>query len=175
MAAIKKLKIEDVNSLSADEFKDLFKNVVELWPNAGDAVVLQRPFAHLHNLIFAFVDYLDNLNLNDKVAVLQSHPDLAGKLLTENKLSEESAAEQAFAGLNRLTDQQQLDLVELNQEYANKFGFPFVICVRQTNKIEHILSGIRERLPNNRNDEIINGIDQVKNICQIRIESIVQL
>lgn len=175
MAASKKLKIEDVNHLSAAEFNDLFKNVVELWPQAADAVVSQRPFEHLHNLIFAFVDYLENLTVDDKIAVLKSHPDLAGKLLAEDKLSEESAAEQAFAGLNRLTTDQQSDLIKLNTEYANKFGFPFVICVRQTNKIERILAGIRERLPNNRNDEIINGIDQVKNICQIRIESIVQL
>lgn len=169
-----KLNIDSVNNLSDAAFVDLFKNVVELWPNAAEAIVQQRPFVNVDELILAFANYLQNLDVEMKVGVLQSHPDLAGKLLTEDKLSIESAAEQAFAGLNRLTNEQATTLVELNDEYSKKFGFPFVICVRQNNKIERILTGIRERLPNNRNEEIINGINHVKNICQIRIEQLVE-
>lgn len=169
-----KLNIDSVNNLSDAAFVDLFENVVELWPNAAEAIVQQRPFVNVDELILAFANYLQNLDVEMKVGVLQSHPDLAGKLLTEDKLSIESAAEQAFAGLNRLTNEQATTLVELNDEYSKKFGFPFVICVRQNNKIERILTGIRDRLPNNRNEEIINGINHVKNICQIRIEQLVE-
>lgn len=174
MATSNRLNINSVNNLPNAVFVDIFKNVVELWPNAAEVVLQQRPFADLSELILAFDNYLENLSVENKVGVLQSHPDLAGKLLTEDKLSKESADEQAFAGLNSLTDEQASTLVELNEEYAQKFGFPFVICVRQNNKIERILAGIRERLPNNRNEEIINGINHVKNICQIRIKQLVQ-
>lgn len=168
-----KLTIEHINKLPATEFVDLFKNAVELWPHAAEFVVNQRPFGNLNDLVRHFSDYLENLSVTDKVAVLKSHPDLAGKLLDENKLSNESAQEQSLAGLDRLTAEKKTQLVQSNTEYSEKFGFPFVICVRQNNKIDRILAGFRERLPNQRDQEIINGIEQVKKICQLRIENIV--
>lgn len=169
----KKLSVENVNKLSATEFVNIFKNAVELWPNAAETGFLKRPFDNRSELIAQFTDYLENLSTNNKVAVLQSHPDLAGKLLDENKLSNESTDEQMSAGLNQLTVEQSLQMLELNTKYKQKFGFPFVICVRQNNKIECILDGFGKRLPNSRDKEITNGIDEVKKICQLRIEDIV--
>lgn len=169
-----KLSTEDVNKLTSIDFVRIFKNVVELWPKAAETVFDKHPFANRSELIAHFTDYLQNLNANNKVSVLQSHPDLAGKLLDENKLSNESADEQFSAGLNQLTVKQSLQMLELNTKYKQKFGFPFVICVRQNNKIEYILAGFRHRLPNDREQEIINGIEEVKKICQLRIEDIVQ-
>ena len=190
------MKIGEVNELLDGVFVDVFKNVVELYPRAAQSVVLQRPFKSLNELIDAFNNYLEALKTAEKgaqkeklmwfsilnivfflflVAILQSHPDLAGKLLFENKLSVDSANEQAAAGLNKLTDEQKNELVKLNAEYSEKFGFPFVICVRQNNKIERILEGLHQRLPNSREDEITNGINHVKKICQLRIENIVEL
>lgn len=169
-----KLSVVDVNKLTSIEFVGIFKNVVELWPKAAEAVFQKHPFANRSELIAQFTDYLQSLSTNNKVAVLQSHPDLAGKLLDENKLSNESTDEQLSAGLNQLTVNQSLQMLELNTKYKQKFGFPFVICVRQNNKIECILDGFRNRLPNDRDQEIINGIDEVKKICQLRIEDIVQ-
>lgn len=169
----KKFSIENVNKFSSSEFVHAFKNVVELWPNASETVFKKHPFADRTELITHFTGYLENLNISDKVTVLQSHPDLAGKLMDENKLSNESTDEQISAGLNQLTVQQSLQMLELNTKYKEKFGFPFVICVRQNNKIECILDGFRKRLPNTRDQEIINGIEEVKKICQLRIEDIV--
>lgn len=171
----KKLTIEQVNQLESSKFVDLFKNAVELWPAAAESVILQRPFVSLKQLTCRFEEYLDSLSEDDKVAVLQSHPDLAGKFVDQNKLSDESAEEQALAGLNKLTVAKKQQLVQLNKEYAEKFGFPFVICVRQNNKIDRILEGFANRLPNTINEEIFNGIEQVKKICQLRIENIVEL
>lgn len=170
-----KLSIDDVNKLSSIEFVNIFKNVVELWPKAAELVFLKHPFKNRTKLITHFNDYLKDLNINNKVAVLQSHPDLAGKLLDEKKLSNESTDEQMSAGLNQLTVKQSFQMLELNTKYKQKFGFPFVICVRQNNKIDCILDGFRNRLPNNRDQEINNGIEEVKRICQLRIEDIVNL
>lgn len=171
----KKLKIEDINKLNSDDFLNLFKNVVELWPKAADTIKSKRPFNTLSEFAHEFDLYLENVNFEDKIAILRSHPDLAGKLLDENKLSEESAQEQAAAGLDQLTTEQKTELVRLNAEYRQKFDFPFVICVRQNKKIDKILKGFRSRLPNYRSTEIVNGINEVKKICRIRLESIVDL
>lgn len=170
-----KLSVEAVNKLTSAEFQDLFKNVVELWPKAAEFAYRFHPFADLLELLSKFEYYLETISIDDKIAILQSHPDLAGKLLDENKLSEESAQEQASVGLNELTAEQKLQLVQSNDIYRNKFGFPFVICVRQSKKIEAILDGFSYRLPNDRTMEIFNGIEEVKKICKLRIASIVDL
>lgn len=169
----KKLTIEEVNQLEAVDFVDLFENAVELWPNAAESVTLQRPFVNLSQLISRFDEYLDSLGEEEKIAVLKSYPDLAGKLLDDNKLSNESTMEHALAGLDKLTPVKKQQLVQSNREYADKFGFPFIICVRQTNKIDRILEGFKNRLPNTRKQEIFNGIEQVKRICQLRVENLV--
>lgn len=168
-----KLKINDVNQFESNEFINLFKNVVELWPKAAESAIENRPFTSLNELIQRFHDYLENISVDDKIAILQSHPDLAGKLADENKLSSESTQEQASAGLNKLSNEQKSELIHSNTKYFEKFQFPFVICVRESNKIEKILEGFRNRIPNDRDQEIINGIDEVKKICSIRIQNIV--
>lgn len=171
---IPKMKIVDVNELAPEKFVVMFGNIVELWPQAAKAVVTQRPFDSRHSLHLAFATYLENLSIQEKVAVLQSHPDLAGKLINENEISIDSTNEQNAAGLNQLTEQQKKELIKLSAEYTAKFGFPFVICVRQSNKIERILDGFRERLPNSREIEIENGINQVEHISMLRIDNIVE-
>lgn len=171
----KKLTIEDLNKLKSEEFLNLFKNIVELWPHASETVQIKKPFASLNEFATEFDSYLEDLSVDNKIAVLRSHPDLAGKLLDRNKLSEESAQEQASVGLDALTAARKLELVQLNAEYREKFDFPFVICVRQNKKIEKILEGFHRRLPNNRSTEIINGINEVKKICRIRLENILDL
>lgn len=169
-----KLTLEDINSLPPIEFQHLFHNVVELWPAAAAAVSTKLPFGSVNELASHFQHYLDSIDNSSKILILQSHPDLACRLLNTNSLSVESANEQAAAGLNHLTPQQRLLLSDHNKQYRNKFGFPFVICVRQNNKIEKILDGISARLANDKQTEINLGINEVKKICFIRICDIVE-
>lgn len=168
------MSIEDLNSLSVAEFQRIFHNVVELWPAATQHVSTKLPFGSITELATHFSHYLDNIDNASKILILQSHPDLAGRLLNTNSLSVESANEQATAGLHQLLPQQRLGLSDLNKQYRDKFGFPFVICVRQNNKIEKILEGITARLPNDKQTEIALGINEVKKICDVRIGDIVE-
>lgn len=169
-----KLSIEELNSLSQVNFQRIFYNVVELWPAAAAHVYTKLPVGSFTELASHFSHYLESIDNTSKILILQSHPDLAGRLLNTNSLSVESANEQAAAGLNQLLPQQRLVLSDLNKQYRDKFGFPFVICVRQNNKIEKILEGITARLPNDKPTEIALGINEVKKICDIRIGDIVE-
>lgn len=171
----KKLNIEQLNQLNSTEFLNIFKNVIELWPKAAESVYKQKPFPSLTDFADKFDSYLESLSVEDKVAILCLHPDLTGKLLDQNNVTQESAEEQASAGLNQLTAEQKKQLVQLNAEYRKKFDFPFVICVRQNNKIEKILEGFVSRLPNTKDEEIINGTNEVKKIGRLRLANIVDL
>jgi len=66
----------------------------------------------------------------ERLGVLNAHPDLAGKLAAAEKLTPESTAEQAGAGLDALTDKERAMFQSLNAEYMEKHGFPFIIAVR---------------------------------------------
>lgn len=168
-----KLNIETVNQTSLAEFQQIFGNVIEHCPDAAKWAHSKTPFANVAALVHEFVLYLDVIKTDEKIAILKSHPDLAGKLADENALTTESTAEQHSAGLLALTAEQKALLAQLNKRYLEKFDFPFVICVRTTNKFDKILEGLHERLPNPRYREIINGIDEVRKIAAFRLKNIV--
>lgn len=167
--------IDHLNGIPAVEFQNIFANVIENWPQAAIQVATKRPFNDTNQLVQHFENYLSNLDDASKEKILQLHPDLAGRLATEEKLTEESAQEQASAGLNAISNEQRQQLNELNEKYKTKYGFPFVICVRETNKIEAILRGINVRLQNDRDEELNTGTNEVKKICRLRIGHIIDL
>lgn len=174
MSEVRESSIAAIDSLSCEDIQEVFKNVVELWPEASAVVSARHPFNSSAELISCFHQYLDTVSVDTKVAILRSHPDLAGKLLDENKLSSESANEQASAGLDQLSAEQKQELRNLNEEYKKKFEFPFVICVRESNKFEVILKALQQRISNFRDVEIENAINEVKKISEIRVRDILK-
>src|SRR3954470_15566143 len=70
----------------------------------------------------------------EQLALIRAHPELAGKAAIDDGLTEASAAEQASAGLDRLSEAEFARFHALNAAYREKFGFPFIICVRLNDK-----------------------------------------
>ena len=78
---------------------------------------------------------------------MRAHPDLAGRAALAGELTPESAAEQASAGLDRMTPADLARFTALNDAYRARFGFPFVIRVRGRSVAE-ILAAYERRLAN---------------------------
>ena len=108
----------------------------------------------------------------EQLALIRAHPELAGKAAIDKTLTEASAAEQASAGLDRLTPNEFDRFHALNAAYREKFGFPFIICVRRTDKAG-ILAAMERRLANDRDTEIAAALDEIGEIVRLRLESIV--
>ncbi|KAI8440306.1 hypothetical protein MSG28_001655 [Choristoneura fumiferana] len=104
------ISLTAANDLYGCEFERVFGNVIELCVDAAVQVKKQRPFTSVDEVVDAFAGYLD-----EKVVVIQRHPDLAGRLAAEGKLTTESASEQKTAGLDRLTPEQKT-LINCNNE-----------------------------------------------------------
>ncbi len=104
-----------------------------------------------------------------RMAVLKAHPDLAGRLAQAKRLTAESAAEQASAGLDLLTDAERETFTQLNGAYTEKFGFPFIIAVRGLGKDE-ILASFRQRLGNDAETEFDTACRQVERIALLRLQ-----
>ncbi len=108
---------------------------------------------------------------DERLGVLTAHPDLAGKLAAARRLTAESTAEQAGAGLDALTDAERATFTELNDAYVKKHGFPFIIAVRDNTKAS-ILDAFRTRLGNDRATEFATACAQVERIAWHRLKDL---
>lgn len=102
------------------------------------------------------------------LGVLTAHPDLAGKLAQAKRLTAESTAEQAVIGLDALTDAERATFIEMNNAYMTKFGFPFIIAVRDNTK-SSIMAAFQHRISNDRTTEFAAACRQVERIAELRL------
>ena len=106
---------------------------------------------------------------DERLAVLNAHPDLAGKLAAARRLTAESTSEQASAGLDALTDEERTAFTKLNAAYTAKHGFPFIIAVRDYDKAG-ILAAFERRIDNATAIEFDEACRQVERIARLRLE-----
>ncbi|MCG7518668.1 allantoinase PuuE [Ruegeria sp. Ofav3-42] len=110
----------------------------------------------------------------ERLGVLTAHPDLAGKLAQAKRLTQESTSEQASAGLDALTDEERAAFTKLNETYTEKFGFPFIIAVRDHDKAS-ILQAFQRRIEQDRDTEFVEACRQVERIARFRLQDILPL
>ncbi|MEZ5783709.1 MAG: allantoinase PuuE [Rhizobiaceae bacterium] len=122
----------------------------------------------LHN---ALARIFRSASRDERLGVLKAHPDLAGKLAQAKRLTAESTAEQASAGLDALTDEEREKFTALNEAYVERFGFPFIIAVRDNTKAS-ILAGFEHRLNNSREAEFDTACKQVERIARLRLDDL---
>lgn len=118
----------------------------------------------------ALVAVFRSASYAERLAVLRAHPDLAGKLAIAGGLTEDSKAEQASAGLDRLTASEHARFSELNIAYTVKFGFPFIIAVKGLTK-DDILAAFQRRIDNSPEEEFETASAQVEKIALLRLRS----
>src|SRR5690606_29275442 len=156
------------------EFVERFGGVFEHSPWIAErAYRMEHGFAHdtaggLHN---ALARAFRSATPEERLGVLKAHPDLAGKLAAARRLTPESTAEQASAGLDALTDEERAIFSDLNTRYVEKFGFPFIIAVKDNTK-DSILAAFHKRIENSRAEEFATACKQVERIAYLRLKDI---
>ncbi|RYE87471.1 MAG: 2-oxo-4-hydroxy-4-carboxy-5-ureidoimidazoline decarboxylase, partial [Hyphomicrobiales bacterium] len=73
--------------------------------------------------------------------------------------------------LDALTDAEREKFTALNTAYVEKFGFPFIIAVRDNTRAQ-ILSAFEKRLGNDRPTEFATACKQVERIAELRLKQI---
>lgn len=160
------------SSMDKDEFVSKFGGVFEhsAWIAEGAYDLELGPThdnaAGVHN---ALARIFRTSSEDARLGVLVAHPDLAGKLAAAGRLTKESTAEQAGAGLDMLTDEERATFTELNAAYTSKHGFPFIIAVRDHTKAS-IMAAFERRIGNDRDTEFAEACKQVERIAELRLE-----
>lgn len=169
----KKLSIEEVNRMDRDEFISRFGSVFERSSWIAIGAWEERPFVNLDGMHEAFVRTVHDAPTERRVGLIQAHPDLAGKAALAGGLTEESADEQASAGLDRLSTEEYERFHRLNAAYREKFGLPYVVCVRDNTK-ETIFAGAEKRLSSTREEEIEAALYEISRISRLRLEDLIE-
>jgi 2-oxo-4-hydroxy-4-carboxy-5-ureidoimidazoline decarboxylase len=108
----------------------------------------------------------------EQLALLNAHPDLAGRAAIAGQLTEASRGEQAGAGLDRLTPAEFARFSSLNAAYRDRFGFPFILAVKGADKYT-ILTAFEARIASPPADEFRTALEQVCRIVRFRLEAVV--
>lgn len=153
---------------AADIFVDRYGALFEHSPWVVARAAARQPFADLHAGLMGVVH---DATRDEQLALIRAHPELAGKAAIDGTLTEASTAEQASAGLDRLTREEYDRFHALNAAYRARFGFPFIICVRRTNKAG-ILAAMEQRLDNDDETEIATAIAEIGEIVRLRLETL---
>jgi 2-oxo-4-hydroxy-4-carboxy-5-ureidoimidazoline decarboxylase len=160
-----------INAMDRDAFVRKFGGIFENSPWVAEKTWEKRPFAGIDDLHAAMVAVAKNAPAAMQLALLQSHPDLAGKEAQAGTMTASSVSEQASAGLNALSHGEMVQIAELNAAYKKKFGFPFIIAVRMHTK-EGILFEFNRRLQNDTQTEFANDLQNVCIITRLRLNKL---
>lgn len=105
---------------------------------------------------------------SEQFTLIRAHPDLGGNAAVAGELTQESAQEQAGAGLDACTPAEYERLQELNAAYLDKFGFPFVVAVKGLQR-DDILAAMAQRLENDPATEQRRALDEIHKIARLRL------
>ena len=166
--SITPMALAEVNGLSQGAFVAALGPLFEGSPWIAADTWPARPFASIGQLHQALCATMYAAPVERQVALIQAHPDLAGKAAVAGELTAESAREQSSAGLSRLTPEQFATFTRLNQAYHERFDFPFVICARE-HSAASILEHFAARLEHPRDQEIATALGEIAKIARLRL------
>lgn len=166
------MTLDQVNTLAPEAFVEMLGGIYEHSPWVAEAVVSSRPFDSLNDLRANMDASVSNASAAEKLALLRAHPELAGKAAIDGTLTQSSQEEQASAGLDRMLPEEFQALSDMNSAYRERFGFPFIICVRLQTKAS-ILAALERRLENSAEAEFETALGEVSKIAQLRLEGVI--
>ena len=175
MAATTLPPIADLNRLSKDEFATVLRLLFESAPILTERLYGDRPYASYDELLDRAATIIDDLDVGQKVEVINAHPRIGERPDEVRRRSSLSYGEQGYDRELAL-DQDELANVyarlgELNRAYEERFGFRFVVFVNRRPK-SAIVDVLEERLDRSREEEIAAALHDVLAIARDRLRSL---
>jgi OHCU decarboxylase len=163
------MTMDEVNALDTEQFVEKVGWVYEHSPWVARRASASRPFPSFDDLCARLSNCVTEASREEQLDLLRAHPDLG----TRARVSPSSTREQAGVGLDRLTQEEYDSLLELNNAWKEKFGFPFLYAVKGSDKFA-IMEAMRRRLNSAPQEEFEEALRQVFRIAGYRLEEIVR-
>ena len=161
-------KIAEINQMSQTSFVATLGAVFEQTPAIAAQTWHRRPFHDVADLCHQMIDVMQALSPAEQLRLIQAHPDLGSRA----KMADASVQEQAGVGLDRLTPDELAQLHSLNRRYVDRFGFPFIIAVKNHTKTT-IVAALIERLEQTKAAEMPQALAEIAEIARFRLLKLV--
>ena len=166
-----RLTLASLNGLPPSSFVAALAEVFENAPWVVEAAAAGRPYATVTALHDAMVQAVRQAPAERQAAFIGGHPEL-GSRVKRADITWDSQAEQGGLGLDRLSAPEFDRFSRLNAAYREKFGFPFIVCVRRHTR-DSILCQFARRLEHDAKAERAAALDEIGLITRLRLVALV--
>lgn len=166
------MTLAEINAADSQRFVQWLGGIFERSAWVAERVARARPFASANALHAAMVDVVFAASLEEQLALIRAHPELAGREAVAGAMTADSTSEQGRLGLTALPHAEFERMTALNRAYREKFGFPCVVALKLHDKRESVLAEMARRLANDRDTEIANALEQIGHITNARLEKL---
>jgi len=163
--------LSSLNGLPAPAFVAALGEVFEHAPWVPEATAPGRPYPTVTALHDAMMQALRRATPKRQQAFIAGHPEL-GSRVKRADLTDHSQSEQGGLGLDRLSTEEFERFSRLNTAYREKFGFPFIVCVRRHTR-DSILRQFERRLAHDAEAEREAALHEIGLITRLRLVALV--
>ncbi|NDK91478.1 2-oxo-4-hydroxy-4-carboxy-5-ureidoimidazoline decarboxylase [Gordonia desulfuricans] len=162
------ITLDEVNEMSVEQFRETFGEVVQGVDWVLDRAFDQRPFDDVHDLRSAFQEAMLTGSDTEQLDLIRAFPDLGAE-------DEETGELQAVdhKGLSHLEETEHENVVNLAAAYRDHFGFPLVICARETERYDRVLRSGWARMDNSSTSEKSFALIEIAKIANYRFDDLV--
>jgi 2-oxo-4-hydroxy-4-carboxy-5-ureidoimidazoline decarboxylase len=160
--------LAELNAATGADFAAALGDVFEHAPWVAAAAAAARPFPTVSALHDGLMQAVRAAPRASRLGFLRGHPELGGKVARAGAMTDASKAEQGGLGLDRLGAEEFARFERLNDAYRDRFGFPFIICVRQHTR-DSILAQFEQRLGNDADAELAAALAEIAHITRLRL------
>jgi 2-oxo-4-hydroxy-4-carboxy-5-ureidoimidazoline decarboxylase len=160
----------EINAMPAAELVAALGDVFEHAPWVAERAAAGRPYPSVTALHEALMQAVRDAPAATQLAFVRGHPELGGKLARAGTMTDASKSEQGGLGLDRLNDEEFARFERLNRTYLERFGFPFIICVRRHTRAS-ILAEFERRLQNDPPAELAAALAEIGEITRLRLDA----
>lgn len=161
------VSLDRLNALAPEEFVTAVGEVFEHAPWVAQTAAAGRPYSTVAALHEAMLAAVRNAPAQMQLAFIRAHPEL-GSRVRRADITADSQAEQGSLGLDRLSEEEFARFTRLNAAYRDRFGFPFIVCVRRHTR-DSILRNFERRLDNDIAAERAAALAEIGLITRLRL------
>jgi OHCU decarboxylase len=161
--------LAEVNAMNPQQFATIFGGLVENTPWVLDRAYAMRPFSDTLALRSAFHEALLTGTPDEQLLLMNSFADLG----SDEEANDTYSLDHANAGIGGLMDTERDEVVALAQIYRARFHFPLIVCAREVDRYERVLSTGWARLPNAAAVERSAGLIEIAKIANYQFDELV--
>jgi allantoicase len=168
--ALAQARLRRLNSLPGNAARNIFLNCCGSTKWCA-AMLSQRPFANVHQLLEAAEHACGALDTEDWKQAFAAHPQIGEKnIAAPGQAQRWSEEEQAAA--EAASTEIQGKLRQRNQEYHSRFGYIFIVCASGQSG-EKMLAMLEQRVNNDPTTELKVAAGEQRKITKLRLQKLV--